>query len=108
VYYNGARPYFQEETAVIEASEPELHIVEDGQGVYLRMVLGQAPQNARTTFVTAELLGTTKISRAPFENPDGSPLMIDADYFGRKRKQANPTAGPFEDLDTGPCNLGVW
>jgi alpha-N-arabinofuranosidase len=31
-----------------------------------------------------------------FENPNGSPIRIETDYFGRKRNIVNPSPGPFE------------
>jgi hypothetical protein len=43
-----------------------------------------------------------------FENPDGSPLRIDTDYFGNKRNDKNPTAGPFENPGQGRLSLKVW
>jgi hypothetical protein len=32
---------------------------------------------------------------------------IDTDYFGKKRSTTNPTAGPFENPDTGALRLRV-
>ena len=46
--------------------------------------------------MTTELLGKAKIPNLPYENPDGSPLAIDTDYFGKKRDAGNPFPGPFE------------
>ena len=31
-----------------------------------------------------------------YENPDGSPICFDTDFFGKKRS-ASPLAGPFAD-----------
>ena len=47
--------------------------------------------------MTTELLGKTKISGLAFNNPDGLPLKIDTDYFGKRRNEVNPSAGPFEN-----------
>jgi len=43
-----------------------------------------------------------------FENPDGTPLRIDTDYFGRKRNEKNPFLGPFELSESGKQTLKVW
>lgn len=42
-----------------------------------------------------------------FENPDGSALILDMDYLGKKRLTSEPTAGPFENIDTGAVRLKV-
>lgn len=58
--------------------------------------------------VTTGLLGKALIPNLPFENPDGSPLIIDTDYFGKSRDAANPAPGPFEDLAPDPATRKVW
>jgi hypothetical protein len=37
----------------------------------------------KTQQISTELLGRAFIPDLPCENPDGSPLKIDKDYFGR-------------------------
>jgi len=76
-------------------------------GNLLHITLPDSLRTAKTTLVTTRLLGKTKIARLPYENPDGSPLAIDTDYFGKTRSQTNPTPGPFENPDTGPLRIRV-
>jgi len=109
VYYNGARPYSKETKNVVQAGvDPKVRVVEEGRSVYLHLTLGQAVEKANTTLVTTELLGKARIPGLPFENPDGSPLKIDADFFGKRRNETSPTAGPFENPGAGPLTLKVW
>jgi len=109
VYYSGARPYAEEVKHLVQAGvDPKVRVVEEGRSVYLHLTLGQAVQKSNTTLVTTELLGKAKIPGLPFENPDGSPLKIDTDYFGKRRNEASPTAGPFENPGAGPLTLKVW
>ncbi|MFH1918879.1 MAG: right-handed parallel beta-helix repeat-containing protein [Planctomycetota bacterium] len=109
VYYSGARPYSEEVKHVVQAGvDPKVRVVEEGRNVYLHLTLEQAVQKSSTTLVTTELLDKAKIPGLPFENPDGSPLKIDTDYFGKRRNEASPTAGPFEKPGTGPLTLKVW
>ena len=49
-----------------------------------------------------------QMPKAAYENPDGTPLKIDTDYFGKKRSQTNPSAGPFENPGEGKLTLKVW
>ena len=109
VYYNGARPYSKETNPlVLSGSDPKVRVVEEGDRVFLHFAAGQKLEQAVTTLVTTEILGKALISKLPYENPDGSPLTIDTDYFGAKRKAARPTAGPFENPGQGDLKLKVW
>jgi alpha-N-arabinofuranosidase len=58
--------------------------------------------------VTTALLGKTAISDAAYEQPDGSPIRIDTDYFGNCRNPANPTPGPFEVPGQGKVVVRVY
>jgi len=109
VYFSGARPYAKEAKPVVAAGgDPKVNVEEKGREVYLHLTLGQDLRNPDTTLVTTELLGKAKISGLPYENPDGSPLKIDTDYFGKPRSPAHPTPGPFENPGAGPLSLKVW
>jgi hypothetical protein len=35
-------------------------------------------------------------------------LKINTDYFGKRRSDANPTPGPFENPGEGELKLKVW
>jgi len=107
VYYNGARPYAKEAGPLIVPDlAPKLAIVEKDGNVFLNVKLGQALSKVATTLVTTELLGKAKIAGVGYENPDGSPLKVDVDYFGKKRNASHPSAGPFETVSDG--DLKVW
>ena len=76
---------------------PAATIVERSDGFYIN-VPSRANwflQSARR-LVTTELLGETVVSDAVYDNPDGTPLKIDTDYFGKPRAPSDPTPGPFE------------
>ena len=109
VYYNGARPYSKETNPLVPSgSDPKVRVVEEGDRVFVHFTAGPELEQAVTTLVTTELLGKAAIPQLPYENPDGSPLTLDTDYFGAKRKAARPTAGPFEHPGQGDLKLKVW
>jgi alpha-N-arabinofuranosidase len=54
------------------------------------------------------LLGKAVIPDAAFENPDGSPLRVDTDYFGNKRDPDNPFPGPFTRQAAAKAIIKVW
>ena len=58
--------------------------------------------------IDTEISGNHKLFNLPFENPDGSPLAVDTDFFGTPRNPQNPFPGPFEVLTDGKQTIKVW
>ena len=109
VYLKAARPYIKETNYVeLSWSDPKMKIVEDSANVYFNITLDKLPKSFTTKLITTELLGKAKASGLAYENSDGSPLKIDQDYFGKKRKEKNPTPGPFENPGNGMLKLKLW
>lgn len=108
VYYHGAQPYGKETGHLVQAEfDPQVKLVVEGDRAVLQLTLDEAVQKSKTVLVTTELLGQAKIPGLAYENPNGSPLKIDTDYFGKPRSDASPTAGPFENPGTGPLTWNV-
>jgi hypothetical protein len=79
-----------------------------GENIYLHFKLDQLYHQHNVKIITTGVLGKTKISKAFFENPDGTSLFLDEDYFGNVRSSENIKAGPFTNLNTGVIELKVW
>ena len=77
-------------------------------GIYLEINLDKSWLKQKRNMVTSELLGKVIIPDLPFENPDGTKVVIDTDYFGKKRNLQNPSPGPFEISDSGIQKIKVW
>ena len=109
IYYNEAKPS-TEDTNFINSTKynPEVELVEDGEDVFLYLTFDQAYYNHKGKIITTELLGKAIIPKAVFDNPDGTSLKIDTDYFDDKRLEENNNAGPFLHLNTGKVKLKVW
>ncbi len=58
--------------------------------------------------VSTQTLAKAIVPGLPFENPDGTPIKIDKDYFGKIRNTANPSPGPFEITNSGKQKIKVW
>ena len=109
VYYRGAYPYAKETQYVAQAEfDPKVHVVTKGDDVYLNLTLNLAIEKARTAIIATEVLGKAKIPHLPYVQPDGTPIRISTDYFGKSRNGANPTPGPFEKPGRGELMLKVW
>ena len=110
IFLNGAKPCRCETNALVESEFfPELKLSNEADGFYLEMKYKPDWNTERVRqFVTTRLLGRAAIPNARFERPDGGQIRIDTDYFGRKRKKSNPTAGPFECPEQSDLKLKVW
>ena len=110
VFLNGAKPSKHEAEPFLQpAFDPAIALVEKADGLYLEMAFDPVWGTERTRkLVTTELLGKAVIPNQAFENPDGTPLRIDTDYFGKKRNERNPFPGPFEISQGGKQTLKVW
>ena len=71
---------------------------EDGRYTLHTNLYEYLPRNI-TFPINSEVLGVAFEPEARFENPDGSEIVFDRDYFGRKRG-IKPVAGPFEECRT--------
>jgi len=109
VYYNGARPSAREmDPLVVPNLDPGIAIVEKGNDVYLTMNPGEGFAKHSTSLVSTDRLGKARIPGLAYENPDGSPLKVDLDYFGKPRDPMAPGAGPFVNPRPGKQEIKVW
>jgi len=109
VFYNSARPYGrQASAATIAAGDPGLKLVREGNDFWLQFRPGPEIKQVATEQVTTRLLGKAEVPGVAYDNPDGSPLRISTDFFGKKRGRRGPTPGPFEKCGAGPVRLKVW
>ena len=109
VYYRGAEPYDREAgPTVLAGTDPKVKLLEQGGRFILQISPGPGLKQAGTTLVTTGILGLAKTPGLPYEQADGTPLKVDADYFGKQRSKTKPTAGPFESPGTGDLKLKVW
>ena len=109
VFFQGAKSSKHERTPSSGPVGSGAALVEKNDGFYLTMTLATALGSERPSQpVTSARLGKASISGCAFENPDGSPITIGTDYFGKPRDAANPTPGPFEAPGTGTLTMKVW
>ncbi len=110
VFLNGAKPCKVETEPTLKPKlDPAIKLVEKSDGYYLELNLEHGWKGKdRRPLVTTELLGKAAIPDLPYENPDGTPLKIDKDFFGKSRSEKNPCPGPFEKPGTGKVSLKVW
>jgi hypothetical protein len=108
VYLKGARAYKQEMNQLVLDEDPHIRIEETDAGVKLTMKLDDAISGMQNEVVNTDLLGKAIIPDQRFENPDGTGITIDTDFFGTQRNPENPFPGPFQADSPGLISVIVW
>lgn len=96
IYYNGARPCDKEKDFIADTeNHVELNLVcEDGKYTLKTNLYDVLPMHTGN-IISTDTLGMAFEPEQKFENPDGTPIVFQDDYFGNHR-EVNPTVGPFE------------
>ena len=110
VFLKGARPSRHESSPLQKPEfDPALKLVASADGFQLEWTVEApwSPERSRT-LVTSERLGKAIIPNLPYEQPDGSAIRVNTDYFGKPRNESNPMPGPFENPGAGRIAMKVW
>jgi hypothetical protein len=106
-YGDGVPVYEKEKNPVASALASEVKFIEEADGLYLEITLDEGFDGMKNPIITSEMLGMPRLVEERFENPDGTPIVIDSDMLGVKRA-GNPKAGPIEALKAGKNRIKVW
>ncbi len=108
LYFSDAKPYKQEtDSAAYQEMKPQVKLEAEADGVYLAFDFGNRLAEVNTVTITTDFLGMAFEPEVLFENPDGTPLCIENDFFGNSRPAGRMTAGPFEGIGSGPQKIKV-
>lgn len=96
VYFNGAKPWAKEKDSFVdEENRVKLSLKEvDGKWILNTDLYDYLPAG-NVKLVNTELLGMAFEPEQSFENPDGTPITFDKDYFDKTGKEL--IAGPFAE-----------
>lgn len=109
IYFNGVQPYKNElHPYVLPVQNPKVELIEENGSVIFTAHLQDQLMPDNAEMVTTKNLSKTRIAQLPYENPDGTPIMINYDFFGEERKAKTLSAGPFEQYQTGAYKMTVW
>jgi hypothetical protein len=101
VYTGGALPCAKEKDAVV-TPQTSVTIKSVVELVETTITTADLP-NPAARIVTTDTLGQAFHPEQRFENPDGTEIVLDTDFFGNPRSE-QPTPGPFEG--TGEFKIG--
>ena len=107
-YLNGSEA-FERENEKLESNNfnPNLEIIEEGNEVYLSLELPEEIETFLGEVQSTNTLERVRIVDAEFENPDGSEVVLNTDYFGTQREEKS-VIGPIANLKSGKNYLKIW
>lgn len=95
IFMNGAKPSDKEVNYAENTTDKvSISLVEKADGWYLETNLYDVLPNLETGIISTETLGMAFEPEQRFENPDGSPIVFNKDYFDDHHGLV-PLAGPF-------------
>jgi len=109
IYLKGAKPSkYEANPLILDKVTGEPRLRQEADGWRLNMPTHEAVTVRKQPRVTTDLLGKAAISGVNYLSPDGSPLAIDADYFGKAHDVSNPVPGPFSAAPQTDIAVRVW
>lgn len=93
-YFNGAEPCDKEKDFIVDTEHTIYLELTEEKGIWiLHTNLDRYLPAGENALVTTETLGMAFEPEQRFENPDGSGIIFDRDYFGEEKQSV--AAGPF-------------
>ncbi len=96
VYYNGAKPMSRENAIVDKEHQITISLEEEDGNYRLKTNLYGYLPKMENRIITTDILGMAFEPEQKFENPDGTPIVLDKDYYGKEWGE-NSGAGPFAE-----------
>jgi hypothetical protein len=107
-YFNGAKAFNLEDTKLEHPDFDAAFSIEDaGDEVWLNITLPQGFEAFISEPHNINTLHRVRIVDADFENPDGSPLIFDADLLNADTT-ISTVPGPVSTLKSGKNRVKVW
>ncbi len=107
VYLRHAQSPKLDRHALVDGSAEDRFRVEKEDGcLYLHLPLKKVWQEVACARIHTDMLGQAQIPKQNYENPDGSPIVINQDAHGKARG-STPFPGPFE-LTEDTETIQIW
>ena len=97
VYFNGAKAMSKEKDACINSTDKVEISYEEKNGKYFLKTNLYNLVKAGCKLMRTEDIAPAFEPEQNYENPDGTPIIFDTDFFGKKRAGTDLIPGPFAD-----------
>jgi alpha-L-arabinofuranosidase len=108
IYLNGAIQYKGGANEFdFKNAETEIRIEEKEDGIYMVLNTKGDFSIVNSKVINSFDFGEAMVPGVPFENPDGTPVLFDRDYFNATRAEVN-SAGPFSKISLKNNMVRLW
>ena len=105
-YFNGVLPWNREKNKLVDESGKVTRDLEEKDGKYtLKTNVYDFLKDFKVGVINSDILGEAFEPEERFENPDGTDIIFDEDYFGDHRG-VSTIPGPFASAET--LEKKVW
>ena len=94
LYFNGARPMYKESAVVDNDNNVQIGFEEKDGKLYLKTNLYDFIAQNKCKLLKTDDIAPAFEPEQKYENPDGTSITFDSDFFGSKR-DSSPIPGPF-------------
>ena len=109
LYLNGAIPFKNGANELaINNAETTIRVEEKEEDVYLHFTPDGNFPGKNCRIVNGTDLGIALVPEAVFDNPDGSLLLFNSDYFNENRDFRENKAGPFSNIGKRGNKIKLW
>jgi len=109
VYLDGAGKFpNQDADSVVDASKTNARFKRDDKSATISYELPATVFDKKYPLITSKGMGKVPLANMFMEHPDGKPLDITTDYFGRPIVRTRVLPGPFQDLRKGKNSFILW
>jgi len=109
IYLNGAMPFPNKDAqSVVIDSKTDMQLQLNDHAATLKITLPPASLERKHRLITSKLIGKIPYAEMYMEHPDGMPLDLTSDFFGKAIDPANVLPGPFQELGNGENSVTLW
>ena len=95
VYLSGAKAWCKEQNKLVDGAEVKIALKEQDGRYTLDTNLYDLLGGFRDAIIDTDTLGLAFEPEEKYENPDGTPITFNSDYFGGHRTGVDALPGPF-------------
>ena len=106
VYLNGAKAWKHEKNGFVSSENVKVELTEKDGKYFLDTNIYEVLEDFSGRMINTKVLGKAFEPEEFFENPDGTPITFDTDYFGGHRG-AKVIPGPFAEKEDVGKNVNI-
>jgi len=109
VYLDGAGKFKNHDAdSISDAAKTDIQFKRDAKSATITFKLPAAVFDKKYPLITSKFMGKVPLADMFMEHPDGKPLNITSDFYGKPIDQKRVLPGPFQGIKKGDNTFKVW